>query len=266
MKNDFFPEEFMTKSFSFVFSVILSSLLVFSCADTSSSSSLSIEVPASLAREASVNDSDSADTGSSAAFTLLVTLSGDYSVTESFSFTEADFSSAESKNFTLEGLPANAEVTVRVSILCDGVAVYTQKSSASVRLSAGENAVSLTLKRGSSDVTLSTVKIDAVYANGSELTSSLDDTSASPQLDCTKVLFTCNHSFSGEVTYSWYLNGEKLSGATRSITIDLKKADGVNMAEGEENRLTCAVTDSSGKTVEPAEYVFLIKIEEEQGA
>ena len=256
----------MTKSFSFVFSVILSSLLVFSCADTSSSSSLSIEVPASLAREATVTDGDSAEAGSSAAFTLLVTLSGDYSVTESFSFTEADFSSAESKNFTLEGLPANAEVTVRVSILCDGVAVYTQKSSASVRLSAGENAVSLTLKRGSSDVTLSTVKIDAVYADGSELTSSLDEAGSSLQLDCEKpVLFTCNHSFSGKVTYSWYLNGEKLSDTTRSITIDLKKADGVNMAEGEENLLTCAVTDSSG-TVEPAEYVFLIKNEKEQGA
>ncbi len=231
----------MTKSFSFLCSAILS-LLLFSCAEVRTSS-VAVKIPESVAR--SVTDETSSDTE----FTLVIKISGDYSLEKSFKIEKSALTSPQI--FTLEDLPVGAKISLEVSLLQDSVAYYKTSEATNLTLAAGENSANVELERvsGSASIETAELYIIARYVSGGAITEG-DEVSFDKSVEFdtyTKLSAT---------SYIWSLNGTEISGETdEMLTCTFSQMDGVLLEK--ENVISCKVVTDENLT-KISEFRFIL--------
>lgn len=239
-------EDFMKKSFSFLCSAILS-LLVFSCAEVRTSS-VSVKIPESVARSVTEGTSDDTD------FTLVVKISGDYSLEKSFTIEKSALSSTQI--FTIEDLPAGAKISMEVSLLQGSVAYYKTAEAASLTLAAGENSANVELERVTGSVDIKNGELDLVV-NGSVIT---DETTVhSVSFDETVKLYAYTNL--SVTSYIWSLNGTVFLEQTEAetFTCTFNQLEGVLL--NKENVISCtAVTGEN--SIKISEFRFKITEDE----
>lgn len=235
----------MKKSFSFLCSAILS-LLVFSCAEVRTSS-VSVKIPESVARSVTEGTSDDTD------FTLVVKISGDYSLEKSFTIEKSALSSTQI--FTIEDLPAGAKISMEVSLLQGSVAYYKTVEAASLTLAAGENSANVELERvtGSADIETAVLYIIARYSSGGVITEG-DEVAFDKSVE-----FDTYTNLSA-TSYIWMLNETEISGENANLlTCTFNQLDGVLLDK--ENVISC--TAVTGETsIKISEFRFKITEEE----
>ncbi len=223
----------MTKRFSFLCSVFLFSFFIFSCAEVRTSY-VSVKIPESIAR--AVTEESSSDTD----FSIVIKISGDYSLEKSFKITKSDI--ASQNVCTIEDLPVGAQISLEVSLLYGSVAYYKTNTVTNLTLGAGENSANVELVRltGSASVNIGEFDIVARYSSGGAIT---ENSSISFNKEVEFDTFT-NLS---ATTYIWSLNGTEISEQTdSSFRCTFSKLDAALL--GEENIITCTVINGEGLT------------------
>ncbi len=228
----------MAKRFFVLCSAVVFSLFVFSCAEVRTSS-VSVKIPESVAR--SVINETSGDTD----FTLVVKISGDYSLEKSFKIKKSSLSS--SIVYTLEELPAGAKISLEVSLLQGTVAYYKTSEASEIILAAGENSANVELVRVTSiaNITLdSDFSIVARYVGGSEINDG-EEVSFNKEVEFDTYLEI------SDVSYIWSLNGTEISGETGE-TLRCTFSQMENALLDEENIISCTaiVDENSTRIVE----------------
>lgn len=243
-------EDFMKKSFSFLCSAILS-LLVFSCAEVRTSS-VSVKIPESVARAVTEGTSDDTD------FTLVVKISGDYSLEKSFKIEKSVLSSPQV--FTIEDLPVGAKISMEVSLLQGSVAYYKTSEAANLTLAAGENSANVELERVTGKASIKNGELD-IFVDGSEI--EITDETEVPTVSFDKTVVLYAYTDLPVTSYIWTLNGTKILEQTEAERFDctFSQLDGVFV--GAENVISCmAVTDENLTKI--SEFRFILT-EEDSG-
>lgn len=177
-------------------------------------------------------------------------------------------SSQKEASFTFEELPVDTTVTVEVNVLdLDKIRLYTGKTTVTVKQ--GDNPLSIDLKKVEDGVNLSIDGINGINFKFDN-TESSEDGSTSPdaptfttsQLIDNKVSATTTilteSELTGNLTYSYYLNGEKLERTENSEKIIIYPTDPL---ETEINQLLVIVQyDNSSDSVYYSELLeFVVK-------
>lgn len=232
----------MIKRIQFLF-LILSAFAFFSCSNQ-------VEKSASVSFSLSKNSSRAITQEASGSWSLKISLSGGEKIEKSFEIQEDSLS--KSQAFTLDDLTAGGIVKVDVNVYCGEVQYFKAKETQTLTLAEGENSVDIVLTKsiensgdstddnsktstdddsktsddddsktsttGDSEISIAdsgSISISAVDSDGNSYVYSSSSVPAIPYLKATTFTIS-NATFN---SYTWYLNGEKLSGTGSSISL-----------------------------------------------
>lgn len=206
--------------------LILSAFAFFSCSnqvEKSASVSFSLSknaVQKITSARAATDDSASETKASDSEWSLKISLSGGYSDEKIYPIEEiSDDSSQFEQQFILNGLTAGETVEVDVNVYYGEVQYFKAKETQTLTLAEGENSVDIVLERvGNSEISIAdsgSISISAVDSDGNSYVYSSSSVPTIPYLKATTFTIS-NTTFD---SYTWYLNGEKLSGTGSSISL-----------------------------------------------
>lgn len=180
-------------------------------------------------------------------------------------------SSQKEASFTFEELPVDTTVTVEVNVLdLYATRLYTGKTSVTVKQ--GDNPLSIDLKKVEDGANLSIDGINGINFAFDSIESSEDGSTSSDAqnfttsqlkegaVSATTTILT-ESELTGNLTYSYYLNGEKLERTENSKKIIIYPTDPL---ETEINQLLVIVQyDNSSDSVYYSKLLEFVVIEEE---
>ncbi len=252
----------MKKSLFSVCSVVLASLLFFSCAE-SLSSSISFTLPAAILK----NTTD-ANTSETQNYTLKINFTGD--ITEEYTFETSLQSSDYSETYRIQDLQTGSEIQITASIYSttDKNQLYETEGPAKIVLQPGKNNANLVLTRckGSADISIVDFTLKAEYTdtNDSTITIRSTDNEIKIPISDTDITFSVETNYAEELSYQWYFNSNKIETISTDAfcTINLSKNESVNV--NDQNTLSCIITTGSlSTTVELSFYASEIKTSED---
>lgn len=240
----------MAKRITALLAAVLASFIFFSCSAIQDKSLLSVSVSRSALR--------AADGDSGGAWSLKVSISGGYSVEETFSIQEDSLSGAQT--FTMDNLPAGQRITVDVNVYYGDLVYYKAVETRQITLAEGDNIVDIALRKavGGGDISvddISSISITAVDADGKSYSySSSSDVPVLPYNVQISFILGTNMEFS---SYKWYLNKNELSSTAASAVFVPAECDFIEV--NGKNTLVCMF--GNGSLEHAKEFVFKLDSE-----